>query len=120
MFRSACAIVVWGAITAGTPADPPAPAAFEGRIKDVRGTSGTLTLALGDGRQARDRAFLIVEARVRGPGGSEWKVGDLRAGDRVRVELTADGGMVQVIRVLPAARRPGRGESANPTLPPGN
>jgi hypothetical protein len=102
MFRSACALVLLGALTVSAPAAPPAPMVFEGHIKDVRGTDGTLTLTLGDDKQAKDRAFLIGEARITGPDGAEMKVGDLRQGDRVQVEMTADGRIVQEIRVLPA------------------
>jgi hypothetical protein len=74
---------------------------FEGVIKDILGTDGTLTLTLKDGKQVKDRAFLITEARVKGTYGNELKVGDLRPGDRVQVVMTADGGMVRVIRILP-------------------
>jgi hypothetical protein len=86
------------------PAAPPNPAMFEGVIKDVRGTDGTLTLTLKDGKQVQDRQILITEARVKGPGGFEMKVGDLRRGDRVQLVMNADGRMVRVIRVLPAPK----------------
>jgi hypothetical protein len=102
MFRSACAIVLLGVLTVSAPAAPPAAMVFEGPIKDVRGTAGTLTLTLGEGKQVKERAFLILVARITGPDGAELKVGDLRQGDRVQVEMTADGRMVQLIRVLPA------------------
>jgi hypothetical protein len=36
-----------------------------------------------------------------GPAGAEWKVGDLREGDRVEVEVAAGGRIVQEVRVLP-------------------
>jgi len=104
MFRAASAIVLLGALTVSAPAAPPAPMVFEGPIKDVRGADGTLTLTLGEGKQAKDRAFRIVGARVMGLEGAEMKVGDLREGDRVQVEMTADGQMVQQIRLLPAAK----------------
>jgi hypothetical protein len=104
MFCGSCAIVLLGALTVSAPAAPPAPMVFEGLIKDVRGTDGTLTLTLGEGKQATDREFLIVGARVIGPDGAEMKVGDLHQGDRVQVEMTADGRMVQQIRLLPAAK----------------
>ena len=80
VFPSACAVVLLGAMT----------------VSDVGGTDGTLTLALGESKQARDRAFLM------GADGAEMKTGDLRQGDRVQVEMTADGRMGQLIRVLPA------------------
>jgi hypothetical protein len=105
MFRSACAsVLLWGALTASAPAAPPVPVAYEGLIKDVLGTAGTMTLTLGEGKQARDRDFLILEARIKGPDQAEMKVGDLRPGDRVQVEMTADGRLVRVIRVLPPPR----------------
>jgi hypothetical protein len=104
MFRSACVIVLLGVLTVSAPAAPPAPMVFEGPIKDVRGTAGTLTLTLGEGKQAKDREFLISGARITGLDGEEIKVGDLRQGSRVQVEMTADGQMVQLIRVLPAPK----------------
>jgi hypothetical protein len=104
MIRSTWALVLFGAILARAPAAPPTLVVFEGHIKDIRGTAGTLTLTLGDGGQARDRTFLIGEATIRGPERAEWKVGDLRAGDRVEVVLTADGRTVRLVRVLPAER----------------
>lgn len=116
MIRAAFAAVLFGVLGVRAPAAPPAPQVFEGRIKDVRGTYGTLTLTVGEGKQARDRTFPIAEARVKGPTGIEWKVGSLRPGDWVQVEMTANGRTVRVIRVLPertpgspgyGARRPG-------------
>jgi hypothetical protein len=86
------------------PAAPPTPARFEGTIKDVLGTDGTLTLTVKNGKQVQDRQFLITEARVNGPDGFEMKVGDVRPGDRVQLVMTADGRMVRVIRVLPAPK----------------
>jgi hypothetical protein len=104
MFRGACAIVLFGVLTVSAPAAPPAPMVFEAAIKDVRGTDGTLTLTLGEGKQATDREFLIVGARFVGPDGAEMKVGDLHQGDRVRVEMTADGLRVQLVQVMPAQK----------------
>jgi hypothetical protein len=74
---------------------------FDGRIKDVRPVWGILVLTVGEGKKARDRRFDISEARIVGPSGAEWKGQDLRRGDRVRVELTTDGELVQQISVLP-------------------
>jgi hypothetical protein len=104
MFGSTCAIVLWGALTASAPVAPPAPMVFEGTIKDVRGTDGSLTLTIGQGKQAKDWVFLIVEARIMGPDGDEIKVGDLRRGDRVKIEMTRDGRMVQLIHLLPVLK----------------
>jgi hypothetical protein len=101
MLSAAFAAVLVGALNATPPAAPAAPQVFEGRIKDVRGTEGTLTLTLGEGRRAKDRTFQITEARIEDPTGVELKVGSLRTGDRVQVEMTADSRMVRVIRVLP-------------------
>jgi hypothetical protein len=61
-------------------------------------------LVLGHGKQAKDRTFLIGEATIKGPDQAEWKVGDLREGDRVQVEMTAENQMVRMVRVLPAQR----------------
>ena len=104
MFRSTCAIVLCGALAVSALAAPPDPMVSEGPIKDVLGTDGTLTLTLGDGKQAKDRAFLIGEPRITGPDGDEMKVGDLRRGDRVQLKMTADGRMVRVIHLLAAQR----------------
>lgn len=101
MIRVAVTAVLLGAFAVSASAAPPAPQVFEGRIRDVRGTDGTLTLTLREGEEARDRMFLITEARIKGPTGLEWKVGNLRVGERVQVELTPSGRMVRVIRVLP-------------------
>jgi hypothetical protein len=59
-----------------------------------------ITLTLRQDNQVRSRQFSTLEARVKGPTGIEWKIGDLRPGDRVEIELTADGRTVRVIRVL--------------------
>ena len=59
---------------------------------------------MGEGKQARDRTFKIADARIVGPTGSEWKVGDLREDDRVEIEKTPDGKLIQEIRVLPDRR----------------
>jgi hypothetical protein len=104
MFRIALAAVVLGSCTFDVSAAAQLPRrgkVFTGLIKDVRGTMGSLTLTMGKGKQTKDRTFKIPEARIVGPTGSEWKVGDLRKGDRVEVELTADGSTVREIRVLP-------------------
>lgn len=98
MFRFAFAAVLLGCFAFSAPAAPPV---YKGSIKDVRGTIGTLTLTLGEGKNAKDQTFLILEARVVGLSGNEGKVGDLREGDWVEVLMTADGKMVQEIRLLP-------------------
>ncbi len=82
-------------------AELPVAEIFKGRIADIRGTDGTLVLTMGTGTEARDKTFLIKEARFVGPWGAEWKVGDLREGDLVEVELSADGKTVLEVRVLP-------------------
>jgi hypothetical protein len=74
---------------------------YEGWIKDVRPAISLLILTVGEGKEAQDRRFDIGEARIVGPSGNEWKGDDLRIGDRVRVELTADGTLVQQVSVLP-------------------
>jgi hypothetical protein len=109
--RIALATTLAGSLAVGALAAAPARQVFQGRIRDVRGIYGTLTLTVGEGRQARDRTFPIREARIVGPVGAEWKVGDLREGDRVEVEMAGDGRTAQEVRVLPprggAVRRPG-------------
>jgi hypothetical protein len=75
---------------------------YQGPIKDVRPVWSLLILSVGKGSQARDIRFDMSEARIVGPDGNEWKGQDLRVGDRVRVELTADRKLVQQISVLPA------------------
>jgi uncharacterized protein (TIGR03000 family) len=77
------------------------PAAFEGRIKDVRFVWGILVLSVGEGKKARDIRFDISDARIVGPSGAEWKGQDLRRGYRVRVEMAASGRLVQQVSVLP-------------------
>jgi hypothetical protein len=101
MFRIAFASVVLGSLTVSLPAAPPAPRVFTGRVKDIRGTDGTLARTIGEGKRLTDRAFLITEARIVGPGGAEWKVEALRPGDLVEVEMALQGELVQEIRVLP-------------------
>ncbi len=104
MLRIACAAVLMGLLLVGASAAQPTRSVFKGRIKDVRGTYGSLTLTLGEGKQAQDRTFDIQGARIVGLAGGEWKVGDLREGDPVEVEMTANGKLVQEIRVLPERR----------------
>jgi hypothetical protein len=104
MFRIVCTAVLLGSLTVGALAAPPARQVSAGHIKDIRGTDGTLTLTVEQGRQVTDRTFLITEARIVGRGGAEWKLGDLRRGDLVEVELARDGKLVQQIRVLPDRR----------------
>ena len=73
---------------------------YEGRIKDVRPAWGVLVLTVGKGKEAQDLRLDMSEARIVGPSGNEWKGQDLWIGDRVRVELTRDGKLVQQISVL--------------------
>jgi hypothetical protein len=104
------AVFVLGSLlmkAAPPPARPGRPV-FEGIIKDVKGRFGTLLLTVGKGKEARDRTCQIQEARIVGLAGAEWKIDDLRAGDRVAVVLTADGKIVQEVRVL----------DGKPTTPP--
>ncbi len=101
MFRIASAIALPGVLAVLVSAAPPAPSVFQGYVNDVRGTDGTITLTVRQDNQVRSRQFWILDARVKGPTGTEWKIGDLRPGDRVEVELVADGRTVRVIRVLP-------------------
>jgi hypothetical protein len=79
---------------------PAAPRSYEGRIKDVRPVWGILVLTVGQGKKARDMRFDIGHARIVGPSGAEWKGQDLQVGDRVRVEMTAAGTLVQQLSVL--------------------
>jgi hypothetical protein len=79
---------------------PAADRVYEGRIRDVRPAWGVLILTLGQGKETRDVRFDIGEARIVGPDGAEWKGQDLRVGDRVRVQLTADGRLVQQVSEL--------------------
>ena len=74
---------------------------YEGRIKDVRPAWGVLILTVGQGKEAHEVRFDVRGARIVGPSGNEWKGQDLWIGDRVRVEMTADGRLVQQISVLP-------------------
>jgi hypothetical protein len=78
----------------------PAGRVYEGRIKDARPAWGYLILAVGEGRQARHLTFDVRGARIVGPSGNEWKAQDLWDGDRVRIEMTQDGGLVRQITVL--------------------
>jgi hypothetical protein len=82
------------------PEQPAAGRPYEGRIKDVRPVWSTLILTVGKGKEARDMRFDIGYARIVGPDGAEIKGQDLRIGQRVRVELTADGRLVQQVSVL--------------------
>ena len=98
MFRIGCAIVLLGTFAFRAAAAPPT---YEGRIKDIRGIDGILTLTVGQDKLAKDMTLSISEARILGTDGAEMKVGDLQPGDRVRVIMTPDGRMVEVIRLLP-------------------
>ena len=105
MVRIAVAAVLLGWTTVSAPAAPPVQRVSEGRIADVRGTSGTLTLTRDEAGHAGDRTFDIQHARIVGPGGAEWKVGDLQVGDRVRVVLAPGRTIVQEVRVVPVRTR---------------
>jgi hypothetical protein len=97
-----------GGVGKDRPPGPPAPpktTVLTGVIRDVRGIYGRLTLRVGDGRKAKDWALEIRDARIVGLAGAEWKVGDLREGDRVEVRLAGDGRTAREVRVLPARRR---------------
>ena len=105
MVRIAVAAVLLGSLTVSAPAAPPVQRVSEGRLEDVRGTYGTLTLTLDEAGQAGDRTFDIQRARIVGPGGAEWKVGDLQVGDRVRVVLAPGRTIVQEVRVVQVRTR---------------
>jgi hypothetical protein len=105
MFRIEITSVLLASLAASLPAAPPVPLVFTGRIQDVRGTDGILTVTLGDGKRLTERSFLITEARVVGLGGAEWKVQDLRRGDRVEVEVVLHSGLVRKVRVLPDSKK---------------
>jgi hypothetical protein len=104
MFRVAFAAILLGSLTVSAVAAPPARQVFKGRIMDVRGVWGTLTLTTGEGQQAKDRTFQIQEARILSSDGVEQKVGYLREGQRVEVEMAPGGRLVQEVRVLPGGR----------------
>jgi hypothetical protein len=109
MFRFAFAAVLLGAVASlvchgQQPArapQTPAPQVFKGQIKDVKGTEGTLTLAQKGGKRDTDRTFQVQTARIVDQSKSELKIGSLRPGDWVEVEMAPDGRTVQEIRVLP-------------------
>jgi hypothetical protein len=108
MLRLVLAATLLGLVTGGALAAPqPRPKApeFEGVIDDLWGAYGLLRLRVGSGAKAKVWSFDVGEARIVGPAGAEWKLGDLRKGDRVRVVLARDGRTVQEVRVLPPRRR---------------
>jgi hypothetical protein len=80
--------------------DQPTDTVYEGRIKDLRPAWGDLVLTVPREKGTRDVNLNMREARIVGPSGGEWKADDLRIGDRVRVELTADRTLVQQINFL--------------------
>ncbi len=83
---------------------PPKGRVFRGIIADVRGVAGDLMLRPRAG-SGKGQTFRIAKARIVGPTGSEWKVGDLQAGDRVEVETDAGGVNAREVRVTRAVRR---------------
>jgi hypothetical protein len=105
MFRIVLASVLLAFLTVPLLASPPDPQVFKGRIKDILGTDGTLTLTLEEGKQLTDRSFLIKEARIVGPDRAEMKLDDLRKGDSVEVEMAPGGKLVQEIRVVPDKKK---------------
>jgi hypothetical protein len=103
MLRICLAVFLLGASLVSAvapPVKPPGPKVFQGRISDVRGILGTLTLISGAGKDARELKFKISGARIVGLAGAEWKIGDLQEGDKVQVKLTPDGKLVQEVRVV--------------------
>jgi hypothetical protein len=91
--------------SAADKAPEPKPLVYKGTIKDVRGIYGVLKLSLEGGAKPAERTFWISLARIVGPDGDEWKIGDLRKGDRVEVVMAADGKRVQEVRVVKAKPR---------------
>jgi hypothetical protein len=111
MFRSllpvtALLLAPFGLLSPAALEPPPTEGTVRGRIKDVRGAAGMLLLTVGEGKEARDHAFLILDTRFVGPTGSEIKVGDLREGDVVEAALSRDGRSAREVRVLPVAPVP--------------
>jgi hypothetical protein len=104
MFRIFLTVVLLGSSALTAAAGPPAGRVFTGRIKDVRGVWGRLTLSLREGKWAKVRTFQIQEARILSSDGVEQKVDYLREGQRVRVRMAADGRTVQQVRVLKRLR----------------
>jgi hypothetical protein len=105
MFRITLAFVLLASLTVTLLASPQDLQVFKGRLKEIRGTDGTLTLTLEEGKQLTDRSFLIKDARIVGPDRAELKIDDLRKGDRVEVEMAPGGKQVQEIRVVPDKKR---------------
>jgi hypothetical protein len=77
---------------------------FRGIIADVRGVADDLMLRPRAGA-GKGRTFRIPRARIVGPSGDEWKVGDLQAGDRVEVETDAASVNAREVRVTRAVKR---------------
>jgi len=103
MFRIAVAVLMLGSLVLthdATPQPGKTAAVYTGRIYDVWGAIGVLKLTVTTGDKTRVETFSIQGARIVGPTGSEWKVGDLRKGDKVEVEWTPDGMLVQEVRVV--------------------
>ena len=94
------AIPVRDLVEVRSPVQPAAGRSYEGRIRDVRPAWDILDLTVGEGKEARDMRFDIGYARIVDPDGEELKGQDLKIGARVRVQLTADGRLVQQVSVL--------------------
>ncbi len=108
MLRIAVAVLlVLAALAAPSAGAPPEKKGqvFKGVIKDLRGIEGVLVLTSKEGAKDKDRTFKISRARIVGLAGAEWKIGDMREGDQVEVEMTRDGGLVQEVRVVAARRK---------------
>jgi hypothetical protein len=102
MIRLAVGVVLLAGLTLTAPgrAALPKPKVYAGTIKDVRGVDGVLTLTMKDGKKTKDQKFRIADARFVGLAGDEIKIGDLRKGDYVEVEMTRDGRLVREVRVV--------------------
>src|SRR5437588_518160 len=73
-----------------TLAQPVKPAVYKGTVKVLQAADGDLTLTDIVNGGGKDRTFQIARARIVDEGKSEIKIGDLREGDVVEVEM--DGG----------------------------
>jgi hypothetical protein len=98
MLRALLALTVTGGLAVAQP--PAKPTVYKGTVKDVLAADGTLNLTEIEGGGGKDRAFPIARARIIDEGKSEIKIGDLRPGDRVEVEMDAGGKIVNEVRVI--------------------